>query len=89
MFVNVMENLDWGILTYIYWPTSQPIEKPTICRHLFPITIKNIYSGCIEGEDRIITRHSGRYSLGTSARPVVYLYDENGMERLAMFAQRQ
>ena len=80
MFLNAMENLDWGCLTYVYWPQS-PLQEKNIVRHFFPITIKNIYAGCVEGEEKIITNRSGFYTFDDSMRPKVLIYDANGVER--------
>ena len=54
---------------------------PIGVRHLFPIRVKNIYSGCVEGADRIITRHTGTYSLDSTERPQVFIFDADGTER--------
>lgn len=81
LLANVLENLEWGCLTYPYWPVRKPLTGPTIMRHLFPIQVKNIYSGCVEGTDRIITRHTGTYSLGSTERPQVFIFDADGTER--------
>lgn len=80
MFLNIMENLDWGCLTYVYWPANR-IPVNSIARHQFPITIRNIYAGCVEGEDRIITNRSGVYTLRDSDRPQVFIYGPDGVER--------
>ena len=80
MFLNAMENLDWGCLTYVYWPQS-PLQEKNFVRHFFPITVKNIYAGCVEGEEKIITNRSGFYTFHDAMRPKVLIYDANGVER--------
>ena len=80
MFLNAMENLDWGCLTYVYWPQS-PLQEKNFVRHFFPITVRNIYAGCVEGEEKIITNRSGFYTFHDAMRPKVLIYDANGVER--------
>ena len=42
--------------------------------------MKNIYAGCVEGEERIVTNRSGRYSFGDAAEPRIYVYSKEGVE---------
>ncbi len=79
-FENVMGNLDYGCLTNIYWMVSELPTAPTIYQRMFPLTVKNIYAGCVEGEERIVTNRSGTYSFGNTTPPVIYIYDSNGVE---------
>ena len=80
MYENVMDNLEYGCLTYVYWLTSRLPTSPTIYARMFPITIKNIYAGCVEGEERIITKRSGKYSFGNATAPRVFIYNQDGKE---------
>ena len=80
MYENAMDNLEYGCLTYVYWLTSKLPTAPTIYARMFPITIKNIYAGCVEGEERIVTKRSGKYSFGTNTEPEIYIYNKEGVE---------
>lgn len=79
-YENVMDNLNYGCLTYIYWLVSKLPDAPTIYQRMFPLTVKNIYAGCVEGEERIVTNRSGRYSFGDASEPKIYVYDKEGVE---------
>lgn len=80
MYENVMDNLEYGCLTYIYWMVGKLPTAPTIYQRMFPVTVKKIYAGCVIGEERIITKRSGKYSFGNMTAPRIYLYDKDGME---------
>jgi len=83
MLKNILNNLDWGCLTYIYWPSKAPIAGNNIYKRMYPIKVKNIYAGCVEGENKIITKNSGRYTFWDTSIPHVYIYDVNGVESIA------
>ena len=83
LYENVMDNLEFGCLTYVYWLVSKLPTAPTIYARMFPITIKNIYAGCVEGEERIVTRRSGKYSFGNATEPEIYIYNKEGVESAA------
>lgn len=80
LFENVMGNLDYGCLSYVYWLVGELPSAPTIYQRMYPITVKNIYAGCVEGEERIVTNRSGTYSFGNATAPLIYIYDANGVE---------
>jgi hypothetical protein len=85
LFGDIKDKLQHGNLTYTYWaPPGQMyrsnLTRPTILEHMFPITVEKIGAGPIEGQERIITLHSGEYSWGGKAKAKAYFYDSTGKE---------
>jgi len=84
-FDDIKDKLESGNLYYTYWaPPGQMynsnLTRPTILEHMFPITVQKIGAGIIEGKERIITLHSGKYSWGDNANAKAYFYNSDGKE---------
>jgi hypothetical protein len=84
-FDDIKDKLENGNLYFTYWaPPGQiynsNLTHPTILEHMFPITVEKIGAGTIEGKERIITLHSGRYSWNDKANAKAYFYNSNGKE---------
>ena len=75
---DVVENLNHGCLYYYY---SIPLGFDYGCiNRMFPFTPRELHSGWLVGEERIITSKPGEYGWGDMSRATVWHYDVEGKE---------
>ncbi len=77
---DVIVNLKYGAL-YYYYGISDGLTYGFVNR-MFPFTPRELHSGWLVGEERIITTKSGEYGWGDKSGAKVYHYDNVGTETL-------
>mmetsp|Transcript_57506 Transcript_57506/g.125006 ORF Transcript_57506/g.125006 Transcript_57506/m.125006 type:complete len:154 (+) Transcript_57506:383-844(+) len=77
---NLLANLDFGGLTYMYdYVVPNRTGYPhNVMQHLFPTTAITIGPGFVVGEERIVTKVNGNYSLWGS-EGCLLLFNPAGM----------
>ncbi len=79
VFENVKMVLEGGCIYSPYSCNRVLDGSDNFVSKLYPITIRAIGPGVIEGEQRLITTHSGSFKWpGRDATVTLYAYDENG-----------
>ena len=86
-YQEVLRKLAWGNLHFFYpgspiYPctTYKPTHRHVACR-MYPITVQEIYAGCVKGNERLITMNSGVYAWpGDPQLHAVHTYDSRGWE---------
>ena len=75
----MIENLKYGALQYYYSvPTSYNCFG--LVNRMFPFTPRELHSGRLVGEERIITTQSGEFGWGDRSGARAYHYDAEGKE---------
>ena len=67
VFEDVKDKLKSGLLYYAYDLPEGNLTRVTgdgILSLMFPITPRELYGGCVVGDERVITLHNGSYSFG-------------------------
>jgi len=77
---GMLRFLDFGSLYFYYHQQVEPFTHPTLTRYMFPITPNTLGEGYIIGDERIITKKSGYYSLGAKEEAEAHFFDANGYE---------
>jgi hypothetical protein len=77
---DVIANLRYGAL-YYYYGIPDGLTYGFINR-MFPFTPRELHSGWLVGEERIITTKSGEYGWGDGSGAKVYHYDNVGNETI-------
>ena len=70
VFEDVKDKLKSGVLYYAYDLPEYNLTTTTgngILSFMFPITPRELYEGCVVGDERVITLHNGSYSFGGTA----------------------
>ncbi|MEN6548265.1 MAG: hypothetical protein ABFE07_19670 [Armatimonadia bacterium] len=75
---DVVENLKYGCVYYYY---SIPLGYDYGCvNRMFPFTPRELHSGWLVGEERIITSKPGQYGWGDMSQATAWHYDAEGKE---------
>lgn len=86
VFEDVKDKLKSGLLYYAYEFPEYNLTTTTgngILSYMFPITPRELFGGCIVGDERVITLHNGSYSFGgaaaaTTEAATCVCFDERG-----------
>ncbi|MBI2302674.1 MAG: hypothetical protein HYU66_27525, partial [Armatimonadetes bacterium] len=83
---DVRANLRYGAL-YYYYGVPDGLTYGFINR-MFPFTPRELHSGWLVGEERIITSRSGEYGWGDKSGATVYHFDTLGQETVVPVAAK-
>ena len=76
---NTHDHLDYGVTSFLYDGAFARGSRPTILAEMFPITPKRLGRGIVVGQERVVTKLSGSYSLPelpAAAALIVLTYSE-------------
>lgn len=54
-------------------------DASDVLAHFYPITVTDLHSGWVRGEERIVTMHTGEYGWSTKTAAKLYRYDAKGL----------
>jgi hypothetical protein len=72
--------LDYGCVYHWYNDMTVTPTHKTITSWMFPITPLELHAGYIIGEERIITKVSGRFGWGDASQHEVHVFNDRGEE---------
>lgn len=72
--------LDFGCLYHWYNDMTVIPAYPTLTEHMYPFTPVELHEGFVIGEERILTKRSGRFGWGDRSKHEIHAYDEHGRE---------
>lgn len=79
-YATMLAALDYGSVYHWYNDMTVTPTHPTLTSHMFPITPMELHRGYIIGEERIVTKVSGKYGWGDASNHEVHVYSERGEE---------
>lgn len=79
-YATMLAALDYGCVYHWYNDMTVTPTHRTITSQMFPITPLELHQGYIIGEERIVTKVSGRYGWGDASQHEVHVYNERGEE---------
>lgn len=79
-YETMLAALDYGCVYHWYNDMTVTPTHQTLTSHMFPITPLEIHAGYIIGEERIITKASGKFGWGDASQHEVHVYNEEGVE---------
>ena len=80
VYFDMLDKLSWGTL-FAYLGDGQELTHPSLAARQFPITFREIRSGLVGGDEKIVTMNSDVYGwTGDQDLHVVYKYDGRGQE---------
>lgn len=62
---NILANLDYGVLPFLYDGLFRNGTGPNVLEHMFPIEVLRIEPGVVWGTNRIVTSKSGSYGFAS------------------------
>jgi hypothetical protein len=71
---NVMDNLDYGVASYLYDGLFAKGSSPPMLQRMFPLTALRIGPGMVIGKERIITKQNGTFRIDGSSAYEVFVY---------------
>jgi len=79
-YETMLAALDYGCVYHWYNDMTVTPTHPTITSFMFPITPIEIHAGYIIGEERIVTKISGRFGWNDNAQHELHVFDDTGHE---------
>lgn len=77
-YATMLAALDYGCVYHWYNDMTVTPTHPTITSHMFPITPLELHRGYIIGEERIITKVSGKFGWGDTSQHDVFVFNDRG-----------
>ncbi|MHB1455461.1 MAG: hypothetical protein ACYC0V_00950 [Armatimonadota bacterium] len=78
-FKHTLEMLKYGVVDCFVRLEDPDLAQQEHIIKSFPLTVREIHSGWLQGKERIITMVSGAYSWHESTRATIYEFGSNGM----------
>lgn len=79
-YETMLAALDYGCVYHWYNDMTVTPTHKTITSWMFPITPLELHAGYIIGEERIITKVSGRFGWGDASQHEVHVFNDRGEE---------
>ena len=79
-YETMLAALNYGCVYHWYNDMTVSPTHKTITSQMFPITPLEIHAGYLIGEERIVTKLSGRYGWGDDSRHELHVYNAEGKE---------
>lgn len=77
---TMLDALDYGCVYHWYNDLSVIPTYKTLTSYMFPMTPLELHEGYLIGQERIITRRSGRYGWGDASQHELHVFDQDGRE---------
>lgn len=79
-YETMLAALDYGCVYHWYYDLKFHPTHKTITSYMFPITPLEIHAGYIIGEERIVTKTSGKFGWGDASKHEVHVFNGRGEE---------
>ena len=78
IYYDMLDKLSWGEL-FIYYTVGHELTHPSLASMEFPITFREIDSGMVRGDEKVVTMNSGIYGwTGDNDLHLVHKFDARG-----------
>lgn len=78
-FAHKRHMLEYGVIDAFVGQDRQGIDQEDLIRTCYPITVREIHAGWLQGEERVITMVSGSYSWHESTSVRIHEFNSEGM----------